>query len=310
MRVGFVIAEDPAAQDPDQDRYREALAALGVTVEARPWTAPVDWSACDLVLVRSPWDYCARVEEFRAWLDRLEAQALPAVHNPPGLIRWNLDKRYLEDLRQGGVRTVPTTFATTAEAVRDALAAHADHPEVVVKPAVSAGSRHTGRFVPGDPRATALAATILGEGGTVMVQPAVASVATEGEVGIVAFDGEVSHAVRRAPILGPGGIQVTDAAHQEVERTEPTPAQRELAAAGAARAGAVATARGWLPPGQPLLYGRYDLVRLDDGTEALLEAELFEPSFFLEVDPEAPARFARAVHRRLTGPGPGLSPAR
>ena len=32
--------------------------------------------------------------------------------------------------------------------------------------------------------------------------------------------------------------------------------------------------------------------------EALLEAELFEPSFFLDTDPDSPARFVEAVRRR------------
>ena len=60
----------------------------------------------------------------------------------------------------------------------------------------------------------------------------------------------------------------------------------------------IATHKRWLNDGEPLLYGRYDLVRLDDGTEALLEAELFEPSFFLDTDPDSPARFVDAVRRR------------
>ena len=49
----------------------------------------------------------------------------------------------------------------------------------------------------------------------------------------------------------------------------------------------------------PLLYGRYDMVELDDGRQALLEAELFEPCFFLSVDEDAADRFAAAVARRV-----------
>ena len=54
-----------------------------------------------------------------------------------------------------------------------------------------------------------------------------------------------------------------------------------------------------LSPDEHLLYARYDIVRLDDGTPALLEAELFEPSLFLMVDPASPARFVAAVQARL-----------
>ena len=65
-----------------------------------------------------------------------------------------------------------------------------------------------------------------------------------------------------------------------------------------ARLRALAEQRGWVAPGEHLLYGRYDLVQLDDGSQALLEAELFEPSFFLQVDPGAPERLVQAVRRR------------
>jgi hypothetical protein len=40
-------------------------------------------------------------------------------------------------------------------------------------------------------------------------------------------------------------------------------------------------------------------VRLDDGTPALLEAELAEPSFFFGVDPDSAQRFVDAAVRRL-----------
>jgi hypothetical protein len=60
----------------------------------------------------------------------------------------------------------------------------------------------------------------------------------------------------------------------------------------------IAAHKRWLSDDEPLLYGRYDLVSLNDGTEALLEAELFEPSFFLDTDPDSPARFVEAVRRR------------
>jgi hypothetical protein len=49
---------------------------------------------------------------------------------------------------------------------------------------------------------------------------------------------------------------------------------------------------------EPLLYGRVDVVTLDDGTDVVLEVELVEPAFFLEVDPAAATRFAAEVGRR------------
>ena len=285
-------------EDVDRALHDRAFAAAGIGLDHLPWDEAADWAAYDLVVIRSPWDYAERTEEFLAWLAGVEAVA--TIQNPPALIRWNLDKRYLDAFAAGGVATVATRIATTIDDARAALAARGDR-EVVVKPVVSAGSRLTGRFAAGDAAAVALADAIVAEGGTVMVQPFVRSVAEEGEVSVVVFDGEVSHALRKGPILDVGGTFLGGSYEEHVDPVDPTPAQVAVAEAAAARARAIAEEQGWLAPGEALLYGRYDLVRLDDGTEALLEAELFEPSFFLGVDPGAPDRFAAAVRRRIDG---------
>ena len=45
--------------------------------------------------------------------------------------------------------------------------------------------------------------------------------------------------------------------------------------------------------GQTLLYARVDLVRARQGGFLLMELELIEPSLYLRMDPQAPARFAK-----------------
>jgi hypothetical protein len=47
------------------------------------------------------------------------------------------------------------------------------------------------------------------------------------------------------------------------------------------------------------LYARLDLVETNEGP-ALLEAELFEPSYFVHTAPASEARFASAVLARLS----------
>jgi hypothetical protein len=81
-----------------------------------------------------------------------------------------------------------------------------------------------------------------------------------------------------------------------------TPAQRAVVEATSDTvAGLVADRFG---VDEPLLYARIDVVALDDGSEAVLEVELAEPSFFLDAAPAAAARFAAEVGRRA-----GRSPA-
>lgn len=306
-RIAFAttVLDGTEHEDVDRPYHERSFAEAGIAVDHPIWHDPaVDWSAYDLVVIRSTWDYTTRLADFQAWLDRVAATT--RVANPPAVIRWNLDKRYLLELAERGVPVIPTDVAETAPGVADALARHGDR-EVVVKPVVSAGSRHTGRFRADAAAARALAEVIFAEGVAVMVQPFARSVAEAGEVSLVLFDGEVSHAFRKGPLLAAGGGFVGGAYREDISPREADADQRAVAARCDAAVRAVCRER--LGVDEALLYARYDLVRLDDGRTALLEAELFEPAFFLNVAPAGAARFRRAVLERAQS-SPPSSPVR
>ncbi len=145
-----------------------------------------------------------------------------------------------------------------------------------------------------------LADRILSGGTAVLVQPAVTSVATEGEVAALVFGGTVSHAVRKAPILALGGGLVGGTYTERVAREELSPARRAVVDAASAAVAQVVADRFGVR--EPLLYARIDLVTLDDGSVGVLEVELAEPTFFLDVAPEAADRFAALVAGRATTP--------
>ncbi|MBD0292176.1 MAG: hypothetical protein ICV70_01205, partial [Jiangellaceae bacterium] len=55
------------------------------------WDDPTaEWGEFELVLVRSTWDYAPRREAFLAW-----ARSVRHIVNPPPVLEWNTDKRYL-----------------------------------------------------------------------------------------------------------------------------------------------------------------------------------------------------------------------
>ena len=116
----------------------DALEARGARARVEPWDAAVDWSAADLVAVRTTWDYTGRRDEFLAWASRVAASSV--LQNPLPVLEWNSHKRYLVELAEAGVPTVPTRLVPAGT-----------EPErlgpgrVVVKPAVSAGGRGTHR---------------------------------------------------------------------------------------------------------------------------------------------------------------------
>ena len=158
----------------------------------------MDWSRFDRVVLRSAWDYPQRLPEFLAWLD--EVDAVSDLVNPPETVRWNLDKQYLAELAEAGVPITPTVF------VPPGTAATFPAGDFVVKPAVGAGSRDAASYG-ADQHETAVAhvARLHASGQTVLVQPFLKSVATEGEWPLMFFDGRFSHAASKRVALPQAG---------------------------------------------------------------------------------------------------------
>ena len=85
---------------------------------------------------------------------------------------------------------------------------------------------------------------------------------------------------------------------ENISEASPTAAQREVARSAELAVRRLCRQRFGIS--EPLLYARYDLVTLDDDSPALLEAELFEPCFFLHVAPNSARLLAEAVRVRGT----------
>jgi glutathione synthase/RimK-type ligase-like ATP-grasp enzyme len=287
--VALATAAEAWALDEDAPLLVPALEDLGVRAVPARWDDPsVDWGAHDLVVVRSTWDYAQRPVEFLQWTRRVEA--LTRLANPAAVVEWNLDKHYLGQLAADGVPVVPTTYlepGADADEVGRALSVHGD---VVVKPTISAGSKDTTRHGAQDRAAAVSHATqLLRAGRSVMVQPYLDSVDRDGETGMVLFDGALSHAFRKGQLLHSGAAPADGLFAPE--RISPRNAEldeRRLASrvldAALRRLGV-----------DRLLYARVDVIRDGEGRPTLLELELVEPSFFLETDPAAAGRAARAI---------------
>lgn len=141
--------EGAESLDRDLPVLRAALEGAGAEAVVGYWDDPdVDWAAFDLVVIRSTWDYSWRVAEFVAWAER--CGKLTRLANPAPVVRWNTDKRYIGDLAEAGVPTVPTRYLAPGEP-----AEFPDDREYVVKPTSGAGARLAARYRP-EERETAL----------------------------------------------------------------------------------------------------------------------------------------------------------
>ena len=261
-----------------------AFARLGFAAVLAPWGD--DMSSFEAAVVRGAWDYILDRPGFLAWASSLGCP----LANPADVLAWNTDKRYLRDLEASGVPVVPTQWS-------DVSGWSFPDGEFVVKPAVSAGGRHSARYAG---RADWDAAAehvreIEALGGVAMIQPFEASVETVGETGTFVFGGVPSHAIRKGSVLVPGeaaSTELNDASHDTVtgQALDPSLAAFALDVLRAS-------------PG-PCVYARVDTVAGEDGSPLLIELEAAEPYLFLSRsdDPEGAAdRFAAAVAAWLHG---------
>ncbi|MBW4702204.1 MULTISPECIES: RimK family alpha-L-glutamate ligase [unclassified Micromonospora] len=291
-RVALVTCARFADLYPDDRLVLAPLAARDVTVEAAVWDDPrVDWEGYDLVVLRSPWDYAPRRDEFVTW-----ARTVPTLANPADVVEWNTDKRYLGELAAAGVPTVPTSWVAPG----DAWVPPPPPGGYVVKPTVSAGSQDTGRYDAADPGhgdlAVAHVRRLSSAGRVAMVQPYLDAVDTAGETALLFVAGPdgltFSHAIRKGAMLDGPDLGVEGLFRpEEISPRTPTDAQLAVAARVLAEV-----------PGGPqrLLYARVDLLPGPDGEPVLIELELTEPSLFLGHADGAPERLADAVLTHLT----------
>ncbi len=292
-RVAFITCLDLPDLDPDDRLVIEPLVRRGITAVPAVWDdKTIDWNGFDLAVLRSPWDYSGRRDEFVAWTG-----AVARLANPAQVVRANTDKRYLGRLAGAGVPVVPTTWLAPGRPWEPVP----ERGEYVVKPAVGAGSYEAGRYDLADPAHRRLArehvARLHGAGQTVMVQPYLSAVDRDGETALIFFAGRFSHAIRKGPMLD-GPYQGMDGLYrpERIDPRVPGRAEREVA-------GRVLAAAGRLSGVEPseLLYARVDLIPGTDGAPVLVELELTEPSLFLAHDAGAAERFADAIAARLTG---------
>jgi hypothetical protein len=162
------------AGDRDDAGLVGALRDRGLHAQWLSWDAP-DVDRADLVILRATHDYAGRLDKFLAWTTRA-ANLL----NPPAAVAWNADRRYLGDLAQRGVPTVPGEVFAPGDRVRLPRGGHA-----FVSPTIGTGGRRC------DHRSAAQAyvAKLHAAGRSAFVQPA-----AERESVLIFLGGRPSHA--------------------------------------------------------------------------------------------------------------------
>lgn len=269
-RILFATCDHLSATTTSDQVLKRALEARGASVGAMPWSSIDPKTTADLIVLRSTWDYHKRIKEFRTWLTEMEA-AGRRILNPVPTVRWNLDKAYLQELEGKGIAIPVTRLEDRLTPERlDIVLTEEKWSAAVVKPRVSATAHGTFLVRRGTPVTNEQLAPAWEPGA--LVQQFVKEVASHGELSLMFFGGEYSHAAIKRPKAGDFRVQTDFGGSSEL--VEPS-----QSAIGFARNVLNATPYPWT-------YARVDLVETETGP-LLMELELIEPHLFFDTTPAA-----------------------
>ena len=281
-KIGFVTSAEHRSLVADDLVLATALERRGTRVVPVVWTeiAPQE-TGCDLLVLRSCWDYHLKPQEFLSWVN--DAHNHVRVTNSPEIIRWNMDKHYLSDLQAAGVVVPRTTVVEHGiHADLEALMNAEGLTDVVVKPTISASAFETYRVRREAAGSFNIKFNSLISERAMLVQEFVREIETGGEWSLIYLSGEFSHAVNKVPRTGDFRVQ-----HEHGGQYSAAVPPKELQHTASAILSRFAP---------QALYCRADMVFRAQGP-TLMELELIEPLLHFELAPDAAERMAELLIR-------------
>ncbi len=264
----------------------EALVNRGLRVWRTNWDNPdFDWSTTRYILFRTTWDYFNRFDEFKVWLESVSKKT--KLINSDSLIKWNIDKFYLEDLSRKGIRIPPTIFIKPKDRrTLSEIIGLSDWPEVILKPAISGGARHTYRIKASEAKEFEYIYQTLIKSEAMLLQEFQHLIMEKGEVAFMVFGGKYSHAILKKGKEGDFRVQddFGGTVHDyQANREEIAFAEQVVAACTS----------------QPV-YARVDVLWDNNDQPCLSELELIEPEMWFRNHNPAAESMANALVKHIT----------
>ncbi|ELU14593.1 hypothetical protein CAPTEDRAFT_211027 [Capitella teleta] len=264
--------------DGDDEFLVDELRRHRCVVTFHPWDCcNVRWEDFDVIIIRKTWDYHLKYDAFLEWIQCLEQSGVKVV-NPPQVLRWNTNKRYLEHLSKKGVAIINTIFVDKGQAP-SLTSIMQKWPKIVLKPIIGLNGHQVTKIYNQEnmtAKQEAFQLMLNDSQDGVMVQPYMPG--AQMELSIIFIAGLYSHAIR----LQPGESENRD--YRQPLRCHPH-ADAMTVAECAIKA---------CPWEHAPVYARVDLVEdFEEGGYKLMEMELVEPSLYLNV--ESAVRLANVI---------------
>lgn len=265
--------------DLDSSLLANELLKIGVTSQIIPWDDKnIDWTKVPLVLLRTPWDYFYRPEEFFNWLNKVNQ--VSKLINPLELVEWNMHKSYLLDLQLKGIPIVPTILVNKDEYQKAELIFNdLKFDEIVIKPAISGGAVGALKAKKSAPELFAHLNELL-KTHDVLIQPFIPEIIITGEVSLIYFNGEFSHGIHKKG--AENEYRVQEEYGGSVYDYNPELSELKLAEEILSKLPIMPT------------YARIDLVNYKNQSR-LMELEIIEPELFLRKSLSGTTKFAKII---------------
>ncbi len=255
------------------------LKKLNLSAHRVSWSSKnFNWNIVDYAIFRTTWDYFERLDEFLSWI-KFYSEKIKFI-NSVDLILWNLDKNYLQDFPEKDI--VPSVFLKLNEkkSLKD-IFEKTGWKEMVIKPSISAAAWNTYRVSKKNLNNLELIFCKLKKEHNMIVQEFQANVLISGEVSLIVFGGEFSHAILKK--AKKNDYRVQDDFGGSVSFYKPT--ENEIL---------FAEKMVRFCPEKPL-YARVDILYNQNEKPVLSELEIIEPELWFRFNKKSAKLFANKI---------------
>ena len=244
----------------------EALNNLGLKTIKKDWNdSNFNWNSTKTAVFRSTWDYFDKFSIFQNWLSQVQNKC--ALINSYEQIKWNLDKHYLQDLKNWGLPIPKSVFINKMSGTKlKDIATNMKWNHIVVKPTISGAAKNTFQLKDQEIENFQTKWIHLTNKEDFIVQEFQKNIIKSGEVAVMLFGGKYSHAVLKKAKKGDFRVQddfggtvetitpskeIIDLAEKAIKKLKPTP-----------------------------LYCRVDVIINNQNKAVIIELELIEPELW------------------------------
>jgi acyl transferase domain-containing protein/non-ribosomal peptide synthetase component F/thioesterase domain-containing protein/acyl carrier protein/NAD(P)-dependent dehydrogenase (short-subunit alcohol dehydrogenase family) len=268
----------------DDQAWVDILRSWGHVVSVVAWNDPnIAWKDFNILIPRLTYHHL-NPTGFRCWLNLVDSLNHVVVLNPTDIHRWNLDKRYLQQLELIGIPIIPTVWLTRGVDSVSVLdrSSLLYHKALIVKPTISSVARGLNRIDGAHISELRESINRTLDWSDAMVQPFITSIQTCGEIRCIFLGHEFSYAIQKLPLPEDFRTNVSDN-WKLLDRLEFPDYDNVITAAREALEAFLSLATSSSNPDSfRLLFAAVDMVLDADRRPLLMELEMTDPCLYLK----------------------------